>query len=249
MKQTGHLDVRGAVRRAVHPGHGDARELSLRARRRTAPGCIPRRWIKQPDGTAMHRTTGEPVVVGRVEAMSKSKRNTVDPRRSSPATAPTPRAGSSCRTTRPSATWSGPRPAWPAHSASPSGCSGWWKGCRWSPLRNADSVGDAARALRRVTHRTIAAVSEALDSFAFNVAVARLYELANAIADAERADDAAGLGMGAARGGGDAGPADRADDAAPGGGGVRAAASRIDRVWSPNCRGRRPIRICWWRRA
>ncbi len=35
---------------------------------------------------------------------------------------------------------------------------------------------------------------EALDSFAFNVAVARLYEFANAIADAERAgDDAGGL--------------------------------------------------------
>ena len=44
----------------------------------------------------------------------------------------------------------------------------------------------AARALRRATHRTIAAVSEALDSFAFNVAVARLYEFANAIAEAER---------------------------------------------------------------
>ena len=37
-----------------------------------------------------------------------------------------------------------------------------------------------------ITHRTIAAVSEALDSFAFNVAVARLYELANAHSDAER---------------------------------------------------------------
>ena len=36
----------------------------------------------------------------------------------------------------------------------------------------------AARALRRTTHRTIAAVSEALESFAFNVAVARLHEFA-----------------------------------------------------------------------
>ena len=54
--------------------------------------------------------------------------------------------------------------------------------------------GEAARALRRTTHRTIAAVSEALDSFAFNVAVARLYELANASADAERRDDTGGLG-------------------------------------------------------
>ena len=35
--------------------------------------------IRQPDGSAVHRDTGEPVVVGRVEAMSKSKRNTVDP--------------------------------------------------------------------------------------------------------------------------------------------------------------------------
>jgi leucyl-tRNA synthetase len=48
-----------------------------------------------------------------------------------------------------------------------------------------EAIGDAARTLRRVTHRTIAAVSEALDNFAFNVAVARLYELANAIADAD----------------------------------------------------------------
>ena len=43
------------------------------------------RWLypdevdKQPDGTAVHRETGEAVTVGRVEAMSKSKRNTVDP--------------------------------------------------------------------------------------------------------------------------------------------------------------------------
>jgi leucyl-tRNA synthetase len=55
-------------------------------------------------------------------------------------------------------------------------------------------IGDAARALRRVTHRTIAAVSEALENFAFNVAVARLYELTNTIADAERADQDASLG-------------------------------------------------------
>ena len=61
----------------------------------------------------------------------------------------------------------------------------------------AEGTSDAALALRRVTHRTIAAVSEALDSFAFNVAVARLYELANAISTRtpERgASDEPGLG-------------------------------------------------------
>ena len=46
---------------------------------RTACGSIRRRSTKLPDGSATHRATGEPVVVGRVEAMSKSKRNTVDP--------------------------------------------------------------------------------------------------------------------------------------------------------------------------
>ncbi len=52
---------------------------------------------------------------------------------------------------------------------------------------------DAARTLRQATHRTIAAVSAALNGFAFNVAVARLHELANAIAEAERAPEGAGL--------------------------------------------------------
>lgn len=44
--------------------------------------------------------------------------------------------------------------------------------------------------LRRATHRAIAGVTESLESFAFNVAVARIHEFANAIGDAERADGA-----------------------------------------------------------
>jgi len=57
--------------------------------------------------------------------------------------------------------------------------------------------GPQARALRKATHRTIAAVTEALEGFAFNVAVARIHEFANAISDAE--PHAASPGMGAAR--------------------------------------------------
>ncbi len=45
----------------------------------TAAGCIPRRSRSGPTGAIVQRQTGEPVTVGRVEAMSKSKRNTVDP--------------------------------------------------------------------------------------------------------------------------------------------------------------------------
>jgi leucyl-tRNA synthetase len=48
-------------------------------------------------------------------------------------------------------------------------------------------------ALRRITHRTIAAVTTALESFAFNVAVARIYELAAAIGEADKAPREAGM--------------------------------------------------------
>jgi leucyl-tRNA synthetase len=54
-----------------------------------------------------------------------------------------------------------------------------------------ERFGDAALALRRATHRTIVAVTESLDSFGFNVAVARLHELVNAIGEAEKRDDRA----------------------------------------------------------
>jgi leucyl-tRNA synthetase len=63
-----------------------------------------------------------------------------------------------------------------------------------NPLAQPRAFDDAALALRRVTHRTVAAVSEALDSFAFNVAVARLYELANAILEDERSSAPGGVG-------------------------------------------------------
>jgi leucyl-tRNA synthetase len=50
-----------------------------------------------------------------------------------------------------------------------------------------ETFGPAADTLRRTTHRTIEAVDEAIENFGFNVAVARLYELVSAMGDAERA--------------------------------------------------------------
>ena len=142
-------------------------------------------------------------MVGRVEAMSKSKRNTVDPE------AIIARYGAD------TARWfilsdnppdrdmewteAGVAGAYPLHPACvPPG--------RRRPAPTAwpwprEPTRGRRTALRRVTHRTIAAVSEALDSFAFNVAVARLYEFANAIADAERARRCRRPGLGPARGG------------------------------------------------
>jgi leucyl-tRNA synthetase len=138
----------------------------------------------------VHSATGEPVVVGRVEAMSKSRRNTV---------APEPII----------ARYGADTARWFIMSDNPpdrdmewteAGVAGAFRFTQrvfrlLDNLRDqgGDGTSAAAQTLRRVTHRTIAAVTEALESFAFNVAVARLYELANAIGEADRTEDVGGL--------------------------------------------------------
>ncbi len=61
-----------------------------------------------------------------------------------------------------------------------------------------DHFGDRALALRRITHQAIAAVTDGIERFQFNVSVARLYEIANALGSLEAEDqsgkDAAGEG-------------------------------------------------------
>ncbi|MGH7152756.1 MAG: class I tRNA ligase family protein, partial [Acetobacteraceae bacterium] len=166
---------------------------------RTAPGAngvwlYPEEVIRQPDGTAIRRDTKEPVVVGRVEAMSKSKRNTVDPEEI------ITRYGAD------TARWFilSDNPPDRDMEWTEAGVAGAFRFTQRvfrlaealegrAPGSRPGSFGEAGRRLRRVTHRTIAAVTEALESFAFNVAVARLYELTNALADAERAPDEPGL--------------------------------------------------------
>ena len=69
-------------------------------------------------------------------------------------------------------------------------------------------------------------MTEALETFAFNVAVARIHEFANAIADAAEAAP----GARAARGAGDARAPVRADDAAPGRGGCGRCCARATRA-------------------
>jgi len=152
------------------------------------------RWLypeeveRRPDGTVLRLATQEPVTVGRIEAMSKSKRNTVDP------------AEIIARFGADTARWfilSDNPPdrdiQWTENGVA--GASRFIQrvhrlatsvaGVPCPPAPNA--MGSAATTLRRATHRTIAAVTEALETFAFNVAVARLYELASALGEAERA--------------------------------------------------------------
>ncbi|MFO0348484.1 MAG: leucine--tRNA ligase [Alphaproteobacteria bacterium] len=154
------------------------------------------RWLypteveKRADGSAIHRETGEAVTVGRVEAMSKSRRNTVDP------DAIIGRYGAD------TARWfilsdNPPERDMEWTDSGVAGASRFTQralrmiaGAVLPPPGTAVAEG-AARDLRRATHRSIAAVTEALETFAFNVAVARLHELANAIEDAKDADGAA----------------------------------------------------------
>jgi leucyl-tRNA synthetase len=162
------------------------------------------RWLypeevdKRGDAAAVHRETGEPVTIGRVEAMSKSRRNTVDPG------AIIDRFGAD------TARWFilSDNPPERDMEWTEAGVVGAYRFTQ-RLFRLAESVaalpatdgaadpeaesGSPARGLRRATHRTIAAVTEALESFSFNVAVARIYEFANAIAEAEKAADAPDL--------------------------------------------------------
>ena len=140
----------------------------------------------------MHKETGETVKVGSVEAMSKSKRNTVDPG------AIIDRFGAD------TARWFilSDNPPERDMEWTEAGVAGAHRFLRrvWSlvtvalpalPPRGSvapEPMSNRARALRRATHRTIAAVTQALETFAMNVAVARLHELANAIAEATEED-------------------------------------------------------------
>jgi leucyl-tRNA synthetase len=153
----------------------------------------PEEIEKRPDGTAIDRETGEPVTVGRTEAMSKSKRNTIDP------------GEIIARYGADTARWFilSDNPPERDMEWTESGAAGAFRFTQriyrlTEALPDAEpktvSFGVAGRILRRATHKAIAAVTEAWECFAFNVAVARLYELANAVTDAERATDEPGLG-------------------------------------------------------
>jgi leucyl-tRNA synthetase len=151
------------------------------------------RWLypeeveKRADGTAVVKGTEEPVTVGRIESMSKSKRNTVDPG------AIINRYGAD------TARWFilSDNPPERDMEWSESGVAGASRfiGRIWRLAQNmseADKPDEAVgKKLRQATHRAIAAVTEALEAFTFNVAVAKIHELANTIGDSAAAPLAA----------------------------------------------------------
>jgi leucyl-tRNA synthetase len=140
------------------------------------------------DGSAVERGSGGAVQVGRIEKMSKSKRNTIDPGEI------IDRYGAD------TARWFilSDNPPDRDMEWTESGVVGAFRFTQRlfrlveaAPVVVAEMPGQwsaAARTLRRVTHRTIGAVTDALEDFAYNVAVARIYEFTNAMSEAERGD-------------------------------------------------------------
>ena len=133
---------------------------------------------KNPDGTVVQIDSGKPIIVGRSEKMSKSKRNTVDPRGII--------EGYGADTARLFMLSDSPPERdleWTI-----SGVEGAWRYLNklWRLVtevkdENVEINEEQELQLKRLTHKTIAGVTEDIDGFHFNKAIARLRELTNAI--------------------------------------------------------------------
>ena len=137
------------------------------------------RWLSPDEveagsgGTLVERSTGAPVQRGRIEKMSKSRRNTVDPE---PIVAK----------------YGADAVRWFMLSDSPperdlewsiAGIEGAARFVQrvWRLATGPQDGEGSDEALDRKRHRTVAAVGEAIDGLQFNKAVAQLYELVSAI--------------------------------------------------------------------
>ncbi|KZL20094.1 Leucine--tRNA ligase [Pseudovibrio axinellae] len=143
------------------------------------------------DRKAVHAETGAPVTIGSIEKMSKSKKNVVDP-------------------TDIIDTYGADTARLFVLSDSPperdiiwteDGVIGAWRHVQrvWriigevsekteANIAKPAEFSDEATALRRASHKTLAAITKDFDGLGFNRAVARLYEFTNAISKALQAD-------------------------------------------------------------
>ncbi|MDF2493929.1 leucine--tRNA ligase [Sphingomonas sp.] len=144
------------------------------------------RWLSPADiEDGIEQSTGQPVTVGRVEKMSKSKKNTVDPE---------PIVDQ----------YGADAVRWFMLSDSPperdlewseNGIEGAWRFIQrlWRLVASegAGSTADGGEdiSLRKTAHRTVKGVADAIEGLQFNKAVALIYTLANAIEKAAPSQD------------------------------------------------------------
>ena len=154
------------------------------------------RWLHPTEiertvsGAVIERATGLGVTVSAIDKMSKSKRNTVDPQ------------DIIARYGADTARWfvlsdNPPERDMEWTETGIAGAFRFTQRVNRIAMAIAEGIADSGEelpggTLMRLAHRTIASVTAALDEFAFNVAVARLHELLNAIVDAHRALAGAG---------------------------------------------------------
>ena len=138
--------------------------------------------VKQQGDDFVHVEDGQPVTVGRVEKMSKSKKNVVDP------------ADIIAQYGADAVRWfmlsdSPPERDLPWSESGIEGCARFVQRL-WRLFGEIDAQADGEdKQLARKTHQTIAAVAADIEALAFNKAVARLYELTSAAEKAPASAD------------------------------------------------------------
>jgi leucyl-tRNA synthetase len=191
MKRTGQMDIVEPFRSLFTQG------MVIHQTYRSAAGewILPAETITRDEGTVRHATTGEALLVGPAEKMSKSRKNVIDPEEII-------------------ARYGADTARWFMLSDTPperdiewteSGVEGSWRfvqriwrligetKARGPGAEPGTSLGAEAHALRRAAHQALHAVGNDLDHLRFNRAIARIYELANAIQAAQQRPPEPGL--------------------------------------------------------
>jgi leucyl-tRNA synthetase len=188
MMKTGHLQVKEPFESLFTQGM----VIHETFKSKSGEWVLPSDAVNK-DGQWVHASTGEVLELGGVEKMSKSKKNVVDP--------DTIIASYGADTAR-----------WFMLSDTPperdiqwteAGAEGSWRFTQkiWRLVndiavlpKHAVSMDASSLELRRTSHRTVAAVTDDLNNLRFNRAIARIYELSNAIGQAlQIADKSADL--------------------------------------------------------
>ncbi|MCA3554431.1 leucine--tRNA ligase [Aestuariivirga sp.] len=176
MTATGHLAVKEPFESLFTQGM----VIHETFRTRSGEWVLPADAVNR-DGRWVHAGTGEPLDVGGVEKMSKSKKNVVDP------------DDIIARFGADTARWFMLSDTPPERDIewTEAGAEGAWRFTQrvWRLVNDAADYpggGDAGASLdlRRAAHKALAAVTDDLSSLRFNRAIARIYELANALAAA-----------------------------------------------------------------